>query len=199
MVRESDRGRPAGTVTIVLGVKIDGGRLRDLLLSRATSIRAVGALLGIPESRLHDWISERYAPQPETLSRILRTLRADLLDVLPAGTEVTLEVLRWRAGKTIAQVVAATDMSRRRYGDLEDGHHRPTDDEITQLAVLYGTDADEIRAASRRHAEITYVIHVPATLARRVQQLAERRGKPFADTFVDLAEAGLNLESPPAE
>lgn len=191
MVRESDRDRLAGTVTIVLGVRIDGGRLRALLLSRAPSIRAAGVLVGQSESRLHDWISGRSAPQPETLCAILRILRADLLDVLPSGTQVTLEVLRWSAGRTIGQVVEATGIGRARYSALETEHRVPTDDELARLAAFYGLPVDTVRAASRRHAEVTWVVSVPADLARAIEQ-ARGDDETVPEAVLRLARAGLD-------
>lgn len=189
---------PPGTVAVVLGVRVDGERLRAVLTDAAGTIRAAAERVEINENRLHDWMSGRNAPEPQTLYRILRTLRRDIIDVLPSGTPITLEVLRWRVGKTAQQVAAEAGISRPRYGDIESGVLTPTGRDLRRLAAVYGVTEDEVRAAAQQHAEVAWIVHVPTALAERVKQARHGR-ETVADTILRLIDAGLSLDSPPAE
>jgi transcriptional regulator with XRE-family HTH domain len=150
----------------VLGVRVDGERLRRLLLDRAgTTLRAMVAYLRsqdpqikVSDGQLSDWCAANSAPQPDMLARILRVLDADVLDVLLKGTRETLLVLRWRAGLTAVAAAKAAGISRPRYNLLEAGE-TPTDVEIAALAKALGAKPDVVRAASRSRAGV--VIGVP--------------------------------------
>src|SRR4051794_23830186 len=49
----------------------------------------------VTREQLGHWFNGRHAPQPSVLARLLAAVESDLAEVLPDGTRVTLEVLRW--------------------------------------------------------------------------------------------------------
>jgi transcriptional regulator with XRE-family HTH domain len=150
-----------GTVTVVIGVRVDGDRLRAVLGRIAPTLREAAAVVGVSEDSLSAWVNGRTLPAPETVARILEAARADLADLLPTGTQVTPEVLRWRAGLTMAAAATSTGMSRRRYRDLESGRLTPSGHDIARLAAALHVDPEQVRAAYRTVPVVGMVAHVP--------------------------------------
>jgi transcriptional regulator with XRE-family HTH domain len=196
--RKAGAALPPGTVTLVLGVRIDGERLRRLLLARAGNTqRAMAAFLSTADPQikvsgpqLGQWFAGKFSPQPDMLARILRVVRADLLDVLPEGTSETLEVLRWRSGMTAIAVARATGISRPRYDLLEAGEV-PDPSEVRALAEALGVEPRDIERVAGEHAEITIVVHLDAAEAARVRQ-QQRPDEQLHDTVRRLINTALD-------
>jgi transcriptional regulator with XRE-family HTH domain len=181
---------PPGTVTFVIGVRIDADRLRRIVQRTAPTLRECAATLDVPESVLSAWYAGRSLPQPATLHRILTQLRVDLSEVLPDGTPATLEVLRWRAGMTRQDVARAARMSRPRYAALEEGRMPTTDRDLAVLATALHVTEDEVHAAARRYPEVFWGMFVPTDLAGRIDA-ARESGESRNDAALRLWEDGL--------
>jgi transcriptional regulator with XRE-family HTH domain len=181
---------PPGTVTFVIGVRIDADRLRRKVQQTAPTLRECAAVLDVPETVLAGWFAGRSLPQPPTLHRILNQLRVDLAEVLPEGTPVTLEVLRWRAGMTRQDAARAAHMSRPRYAALEDGTLPATDRDLAVLATALHATEDELHAATRRYPEVSWVLHVPTDTAEQIDA-AREAGESRNDAALRLWRDGL--------
>jgi transcriptional regulator with XRE-family HTH domain len=159
-VWQAAASRP-GTVTVVIGVRVDGERLRAVLARIAPTLREAAAVVGVSEDSLSAWVNGRTLPAPDTVTRILDAARADLADLLPTDTQVTPEVLRWQAGLTMAAAATATGMSRRRYRDLESGRLAPSGRDVARLAAALHVDPEQVRAAYRAAPVVGLVAHIP--------------------------------------
>lgn len=185
-------------MTVVLGVRIDGERLRQLLLARAGKtqremadrLKQLDQDIKVSRYQLGQWFAGAYSPQPDTLARILKALDADLMEVLPAGTEETLEVLRWRAGKTAIAVATSAGISRPRYDLLEAGEP-PSPDEVQALAHALPAKPADIERVAGKHAEITILVRLDADQAADVRR-HQAPHEELADTVRRLIDTGLH-------
>jgi transcriptional regulator with XRE-family HTH domain len=165
--------------------EVSGERLKALICQDGRlSVREAARRLGVTESRLRAWFTERVGPEPSVLRRILTDLDKDILDVLPMGTRETLRVLRWRAGLTVEELRDETDISRRRWERLEEGEVLPTKPEAEALARALNTSVEKVHTASGGHAQ-------PVTVP--IQVAAE--DLPFLDAFRRAGESRSDAAS----
>lgn len=181
---------PPGTVAFVIGVRIDADRLRRIVQQAAPTVRETAAAIDVSENVLSGWFAGRSLPHPPTLHRLLNYLHVDLTDVLPDGTPLTLEVLRWRAGMTRQDVARAAHMSRPRYAALEEGSLPTTDRDLPVLATALHATHDEVYAAARRYVMVFWGMFVPAELPDRMDAVREP-GEDRKDVALRLWEDGL--------
>lgn len=158
----STAGRPgAGTVTFVIGVRVDPRRLRAALERIAPTLREAAVVVGVSEESLSAWVNGHTQPAPDTVTRILAAARVELPDLLAPGTEVTPAVLRWQAGLTIAAAAKAAGISRHRLADLESGTRTLKSRDVPRLAEALHVTPEQIRDAYQGRPVVTMVVTLP--------------------------------------